>query len=88
MGSCAALVFRLHRWRSGFQEQSVPERSWSAEPVFFAGIGDAMRIAVGLIIAVAAAFVMTVPEIGGVATWKWVLAAIGLAVFVAGGRRK
>ena len=46
-----------------------------------------IRIAAGLGIAVVAAALATVPAILGVATWKWVLGVIGLAIFVSAGRR-
>jgi hypothetical protein len=47
-----------------------------------------IRIAGGLGIAVVLAALATVPTILGVATWKWVLGAIGLAIFVSAGRRQ
>jgi hypothetical protein len=34
------------------------------------------------------ALLLAVPSIGGVSTWKYVLAAIGLALFVLAGRGK
>ena len=47
-----------------------------------------LRIIAGLGIALAAAVLATVPTILGVDTWKWVLGAIGLAIFVSAGRRR
>lgn len=47
-----------------------------------------IRAVAGVGIALAAAVLMTVPEILGVATWKWVLGLVGLAIFVSGGRRR
>jgi hypothetical protein len=46
-----------------------------------------IRIAAGLGVALVAAALAVVPSILGVATWKWVLGAIGLAIFVSAGRR-
>jgi hypothetical protein len=48
---------------------------------------DVIRIAAGLALAAVGAVLMTVPDILGVATWKWVLGIVGLMIFVAGGRR-
>ena len=47
-----------------------------------------MRIAVALVLAAIAATLMVVPTIFGVATWKWVMGAAGLAIFVSAGRRR
>ena len=47
-----------------------------------------IRIVAGVGIALVVAVVMTVPTILGVATWKWVMGVIGLAIFVSGGRRR
>ena len=47
-----------------------------------------IRIVAGLLFAVVAAALAVVPSILGVATWKWVLGAIGLAIFVSAGRRR
>ena len=47
-----------------------------------------IRVIAGVGIALAAAVLMTVPAILGVATWKWVLGLVGLAIFVSGGRRR
>jgi hypothetical protein len=47
-----------------------------------------IRIAAGLALAVVAAALVAVPSIFGVATWKWVLGVIGLAIFVSAGRRR
>ena len=47
-----------------------------------------IRIAAGLAFAVVAAALVAVPSILGVATWKWVLGIIGLAIFVSAGRRR
>lgn len=47
-----------------------------------------IRIAAGLGLAAVAATLAAVPSILGVATWKWVLGVIGLAIFVSAGRRR
>jgi hypothetical protein len=39
-------------------------------------------------VAAGAAALAAVPTILGVATWKWVLGTIGLAIFVSAGRRR
>jgi hypothetical protein len=45
--------------------------------------------AIGAIAAAAVmAALLAIPEIAGVATWKWVLGAIGLVLFRAGGRKR
>ncbi len=46
------------------------------------------RAAAAILVAAVAAVLLAVPEIAGVATWKWVLGAIGLALFLAGGRKR
>ncbi len=46
------------------------------------------RIVPAVIVAGAIAMLLAVPEIAGVATWKWMLGAIGLALFRAGSRRR
>jgi uncharacterized membrane protein YeiH len=46
------------------------------------------RIVLGILVAGVIALMLAVPQIGGVDTWKWVLGAIGLAVFLAAGRRR
>jgi hypothetical protein len=46
------------------------------------------RVVPALLIAAALALLVAVPEIAGVATWKWVLGLVGLVVFVAAGRRR
>jgi hypothetical protein len=46
------------------------------------------RMVGAILIAGVMAVLLAVPEIAGVATWKWVLGAIGLALFLAGGRRR
>jgi hypothetical protein len=51
-----------------------------ASPIF--------RLAAATAAAVTLALLAAVPEIGGISTWKIVLGAIGLALFVAGGRQK
>ena len=47
-----------------------------------------MRIAAALVLAAIATILMVVPTILGVATWKWVMGAVGLAIFVSAGRRR
>ena len=46
----------------------------------------ALRFLLGLLAATIGAALIAIPEIAGVATWKWVLGIIGLGVFVALGR--
>lgn len=46
------------------------------------------RMVPAVIIAAAIATLLAVPEIGGIATWKWMLGAIGLAVFLSGSRKR
>lgn len=45
-----------------------------------------LRMFIAVLMAGGMALPFAVPEIAGVATWKIVLAALGLALFVAGGR--
>jgi len=47
-----------------------------------------IRAAAAVGLAAIAAALMVVPTILGVATWKWVLGAVGLAIFVSAGRRR
>ena len=47
-----------------------------------------MRAIVALVIAAVAATLLLIPEIAGVATWKWVLGVVGLALFLAGSRKR
>jgi TRAP-type mannitol/chloroaromatic compound transport system permease large subunit len=42
----------------------------------------------GLAIAVVIAFTMAVPSVGTVSTWKIVLGAIGLVIFLLGGSKR
>ncbi len=46
------------------------------------------RAIVALVIAAVGAALLLIPEIAGVATWKWVLGVIGLALFLAGSRKR
>ena len=39
-------------------------------------------------VALVMAALLAIPEIAGVATWKWVLGAIGLVLFLAGSRKR
>jgi hypothetical protein len=41
-----------------------------------------------VLIAATGALLLAVPEILGIATWKWALGVLGLVLFVAGGRRR
>ena len=41
-----------------------------------------------VVVAAVMAALLVIPEIAGVATWKWVLGVIGLALFLAGGRKR
>jgi hypothetical protein len=45
-------------------------------------------VATGLASAIVIAFVLAVPTVGRVSTWKIVLGLLGLALFVAGGRHR
>ena len=47
-----------------------------------------VRIVSGLVAALCGAALMASPTIFGVATWKWLLGAIGAAIFVTAGRRR
>jgi hypothetical protein len=47
-----------------------------------------VRIAGGMAAALCIAALMASPTIFGVATWKWLLGAIGAAIFVTAGRRR
>jgi hypothetical protein len=47
-----------------------------------------IRTAAAVGLAAIAAALLVVPTILGVATWKWVLGAVGLAIFVSAGRRR
>lgn len=50
-------------------------------------MGLPMRtIIIGALTAAALAFVVAVPSVGGISTWKYILGAIGLALFVLAGR--
>lgn len=46
------------------------------------------RIIPAALVAAASALLLATPEILGIATWKWLLGAAGLVLFVAGGRRQ
>ncbi len=46
------------------------------------------NVLAGLATAVVIAFVLAVPRIGRVSTWKVVLGLLGLALFVVGGRHR
>jgi hypothetical protein len=46
------------------------------------------NVLTGLATAIVIAFVLAVPSIGRVSTWKIVLALLGLALFVVGGRHR
>jgi hypothetical protein len=46
------------------------------------------RVIPALLIAAALASLVAIPEIAGVATWKWVLGLVGLVLFIAAGRRR
>ena len=45
------------------------------------------RMMGAILVAGAIATLLAVPEIAGIATWKWMLGAAGLALFVAGRKR-
>jgi hypothetical protein len=40
------------------------------------------RLGGGVAVAVVLAVLMGVPSIGGISTWKWAIALVGLALFV------
>jgi len=42
---------------------------------------------IGAVTAIVLAFVVAVPTVYGVSTWKYVLGAIGLVLFLLGGRK-
>jgi hypothetical protein len=44
------------------------------------------NIVLGGVAAVVAAFTVAVPSVRGISTWKYVLAAIGVMLFLAAGR--
>jgi hypothetical protein len=44
------------------------------------------NIVLGTVTAIVAAFTVAVPSVHGVSTWKYVLAAIGVMLFVVAGR--
>jgi hypothetical protein len=46
------------------------------------------NVLTGLATAIVIAFVLAVPSIGRVSTWKIVLGLLGLALFVVGGRHR
>jgi hypothetical protein len=46
------------------------------------------RMVPAVIVAAAMATLLAVPEIAGIATWKWMLGAIGLALFLSGSRKR
>ena len=46
------------------------------------------RVAGAIAAAAVMAALLVIPEIGGVATWKWVLGAMGLVLFLAGSRKR
>jgi hypothetical protein len=43
------------------------------------------RLSLGILVALAAATLAWTPTIGGISTWKVVLGAVGLAIFVMAG---
>jgi hypothetical protein len=47
-----------------------------------------MRVVLAAGIAVVIAVTLAVPSIAGIATWKWVLGVLGLALIVLAGRGK
>ncbi|HXH23745.1 MAG TPA: hypothetical protein VNI78_00765 [Vicinamibacterales bacterium] len=46
------------------------------------------RVIGGLVVAAAAAWLLATPAILGIETWKWALAALGAALYVATSRRR
>jgi hypothetical protein len=48
----------------------------------------ATRLLVAAALAAAGAALIAVPEIWGIATWKWLLGIAGASLFVTAGRRK
>ena len=44
------------------------------------------RTIIGALTAIALAFAMAVPTVRGISTWKYLLGAIGLALFLLAGR--
>jgi hypothetical protein len=47
----------------------------------------AARLLVAAMLAAAGAALIAVPEIWGIATWKWLMGIAGAALFVTAGRR-
>jgi uncharacterized membrane protein YeiH len=45
------------------------------------------RLVVAALVAVAVAVFMAVPRIAGIETWKWLLAAVGLTLFILSGQK-
>jgi len=73
------------------RDPSLPDRTSEQEERNAGHRVDHMRrplrnVLTGLATAIVIAFVLAVPSIGGVGTWKIVLGLVGLALFVAGGR--
>jgi uncharacterized membrane protein YeiH len=46
------------------------------------------RLVVAAFIAVALAFFIAVPRIAGIEMWKWLLAAVGLTLFILAGHNR
>jgi uncharacterized membrane protein YeiH len=46
-----------------------------------------VKLVGGVALATVLAVVFLVPSVSGVSTWKWVLAAVGLVLFVLAGRK-
>ena len=46
------------------------------------------NIILGVVVATVLALIMLIPNIAGVGTWKYVLAAIGLALWFLAGKRQ
>ena len=49
---------------------------------------NSVRIIVAAGIAIVIAFTIAVPSLGGVSTWKYALAALGVVLFILGGSDK
>ena len=47
----------------------------------------AKRLVIAVALAAAGATLLAVPEIWGIATWKWLLGIVGAWLFVTAGRR-
>ena len=77
----ARLVITLGVWFVGLARQtSIDDLGRGKRLQIMMG-----RLGGGVAVAVVLAVLMGVPSIGGISTWKWAIALVGLALFVWGG---